>query len=95
MLILLYQETGTLRWSTVRERLWLTAPRSPRTGEPRRRLWGWIVPLFLVTALFELPVSRILNSVWASLFPSLAEPEGYSLAARFDTPEAREQIVGA
>src|SRR5262245_29219641 len=26
VLILLYRETGTLRWSTVRERLWLNTP---------------------------------------------------------------------
>lgn len=94
-LILLYQETGTLRWSTIRARLWLNSPRSPRTGAPDRRLWWWLVPLILVTAGFELFVARTLGSLWVSIFPFMAEPEGYALAAAFATPEARAQVVGA
>src|SRR5579871_3666941 len=38
VMILLYQEAGNLRWSTIRQRLWLQTPRSPRTGKPRGRL---------------------------------------------------------
>jgi membrane protease YdiL (CAAX protease family) len=94
-LILLYRETGTLQWSTVRERLWLNIPRSPQTGEPRRRLWWWLVPLILVTAIFELQLSPILDTIWVTIFPFMAEPEGYSLGSVFDTPEARAQMVGA
>jgi membrane protease YdiL (CAAX protease family) len=95
MLILLYQETGTLRWSTVRARLWLTTPHSPQTGEPRRRLWWWLVPLVIVTALFELKVSGLVTKFWVSMFPFLAEPEVYALGTFLDTPEARAQMVGA
>jgi uncharacterized protein len=94
-LILLYQETGTLRWSVVRERLWLQTPRSPKTGEPNRWLWWWLVPLVIVTAGFEMLILRTVGSFWVSVFPFMAEPEGYSLAAAFATPEARAQLVGA
>jgi membrane protease YdiL (CAAX protease family) len=93
--ILLYRELGTLRWAAVRERLWLNAPRSPQTGEPRRRLWWWLLPLILITALFQLQVSQFLDPIWISVFPFMAEPEGYSFAAVFATPEARAQLVGA
>lgn len=94
-LILLYRETGTLRWSTFSERLWLTPPRSPQTGEPRRRLWWWLVPLILVTAVFQMRVAGILEAIWVSIFPFMAEPQGYSLAGALATPEARAQLVGA
>lgn len=94
-LILLYRESGTLRWSAVSERLWLTTPRSPQSGQPRRKLWWWLVPLLLVTALFELTVSGMVNRIWVGLFPFLAEPPLYSLAGLLNTPEARAQLVGA
>jgi uncharacterized protein len=94
-LILLYRETGTLQWSTVRKHLWLNTPRSPQTGELRRRLWWWLVPLIIVTALFELQLGGILETIWVSIFPFMAEPAGYSLGAALDTPAASAQLVGA
>lgn len=94
-LILLYQETGTLRWSTVKERLWLTTPHSPQSGEPSRRLWWWLIPLVLVTAVFELALSGLVTKFWVSVFPFLTEPEVYALGTFLDTPEARAQMVGA
>jgi membrane protease YdiL (CAAX protease family) len=95
MLILLYRETGTLRWSTVKARLWLTTPRSPQSGEPNRSLWWWLIPLVIVTAIFELKLSGLVTKFWVSLFPFLAEPEAYALGTFLDTPEARAQMVGA
>ena len=38
--ILVGREQGTLRWSTVREALWLRSPRSPRSGRVGGRD-GW------------------------------------------------------
>ena len=46
-LILVYREQRTLRWSVVREVLWLRAPRSPKTGRRGGRMW-LAVPLLLV-----------------------------------------------
>src|SRR5512138_2171341 len=38
-MIIVRQEEGDLRWATIKRRLWLNAPRDPKTGETRRRLW--------------------------------------------------------
>jgi membrane protease YdiL (CAAX protease family) len=95
VMILLYGETGTLQPSKLRERLWLTTPRSPQTGEPNRRLWWWLVPIVLLTALFQLQLSGPLDQLWVSIFPFFAEPQSFSLAGMLDTPEARAQLVGA
>lgn len=93
-MILLYQETGNLRWSTIRQRLWLNMPRSPQTGEPRGRLWWWLVPLILVTAIYEMQISGIVDHLWVSLFPFLTEPPGFFLGTLLDTPAAKAQLVG-
>ena len=49
--ILVGREQRTLRWSTVREALWLRSPRSPRSGRVGGRIWLILIPLILaVTA---------------------------------------------
>jgi CAAX protease family protein len=45
--ILVGREQGTLRWSTVREALWLRSPRSPRSGRVGGRIWLILIPLIL------------------------------------------------
>ena len=45
---LLWREQRTLRWSVVREALWLTAPRSPRTGRLGGRVWLVLIPLLVL-----------------------------------------------
>lgn len=93
--ILLYRETGSLGWSALRSRLWLNAPRSPQTGATRGRLWWWLVPAIVLTALFDLGVKPALDRLWVSFFPFLAEPAGWALSDAIATPEARAQLVGA
>ncbi len=95
VMILLYQEAGNLRWSTIRQRLWLQTPRSPRTGKPRGRLWLWLIPLILVTALFDLQFKGIIDHLWVSVFPFLAEPHGFDLGSALATPAARAHLAGA
>jgi membrane protease YdiL (CAAX protease family) len=41
------REQRTLRWSTVREALWLRSPRSPRSGRIGGRLWLVVIPLIV------------------------------------------------
>src|SRR6185503_9211767 len=43
-LIIVWREEGDLRWTTVKRRLRLNAPRDRKTGETRRRLWLWVIP---------------------------------------------------
>ena len=71
--ILVGREQRTLRWSTVREALWLRSPRSPRSGRVGGRIWLILIPLILaVTAINELiptfaaPENRVLATLVAS-----------------------------
>ena len=49
------REQRTLRWSTVREALWLRSPRSPRSGRIGGRVWLVVIPLIVAfTAAQEL-----------------------------------------
>jgi membrane protease YdiL (CAAX protease family) len=67
--ILVGREQRTLRWSTVREALWLRSPRSPRSGRVGGRVWLIVIPLIVVvTAVTE-------------LIPTFAAPENRVLAA--------------
>ena len=52
---LVRREQRTLRWSTVREALWLRSPRSPRSGRSGGRVWLVVIPLIVgFTAAQEL-----------------------------------------
>lgn len=95
VLFLLYQETGSLRWSIVKVCLWLTAPRSPKTGEKRNRFLWWLIPLILLSAVFDMKLSGIVDKLWISLFPFLAEPSGFSMDAALSSPEWKSNMVGA
>lgn len=85
--IILYRETGTLNLGTVRGRTWRQKPRDPQTGEPRGRLWLWLIPTVLLGAVLEIAVSSPLTGAWTSILPFFAEPPGYSLESLMDTPE--------
>ena len=52
-LILVGREQGTLRWSRVRDALWLLSPRDPRSGRVGGRVWLWAIPFVLLFALWE------------------------------------------
>jgi membrane protease YdiL (CAAX protease family) len=93
--LLLRQEAGKVSWSELRRRLWITAPSYPRTGKPRGRLWLWIIPLILLSAVYALRISPVLQSLWASAFPFLAQPPGYALGAAIATPDAKAHLAGA
>ncbi len=95
VLVLLHRETGTLRWSTLRQRVWLNSPRSPQTGETRGRLWWWLIPVILLTAAYETQVAGMIHKLWIRTFPFFAEPRGFALGAALNTPEVKAQMVGA
>jgi uncharacterized protein len=80
-MIIVRREEGDLRWATLKRRLRLNVPRDPTTGQPRARLWLWVVPFLVAVALVELVLNTPLENAWVSVFPFLAEPEGYSLRA--------------
>ncbi len=58
VVVLLAREQRTLRWSTIREALWLRSPRSPRSGRIGGRVWLIIIPLsvaFFIESLIPFP----------------------------------------
>jgi membrane protease YdiL (CAAX protease family) len=77
VLILLWRELGTLRWSRVRQALWLRAPRSPRTGRRGGRLWLIVLPLFILLGVEEL-VPQIAHAVGRDLGPFLDSDAGHA-----------------
>jgi uncharacterized protein len=56
---LVAREQGSLRWSTVREALWLHSPRSPRSGRSGGRVWLVLIPLVLAFGAEELLSSGV------------------------------------
>jgi membrane protease YdiL (CAAX protease family) len=54
VLALVRREQGSLRWSVLKDALWLHRPQSPRTGRSGGRLWWLLVPLTLAVAAKEM-----------------------------------------
>jgi membrane protease YdiL (CAAX protease family) len=54
VLTLVAREQGTLRWSFLRDALWLRAPRGPRTRRRGGRLWLVVLPLIVAFGAEEL-----------------------------------------
>jgi membrane protease YdiL (CAAX protease family) len=94
-MIIVRREEGDLRWATIKRRLWLNTPRDPKTGEARRRLWLWVIPLLLAITVWELALTSSVDSLWVSIFPFFAEPPGYSMAAVFESQEVLAGLMGA
>jgi membrane protease YdiL (CAAX protease family) len=57
--ILFWREQRTLRWSTLREALWLRSPQSPRSGRIGGRLWLVLIPLMVAYAAVPFIFPRI------------------------------------
>ena len=67
---LVWFEQRSLRWSTVRDALWLRSPRSPRSGRVGGRLWLIVIPLVLLFGAEE-------------FIPTVSPPAGRDLATFF------------
>jgi|tagenome__1003787_1003787.scaffolds.fasta_scaffold20978628_2 membrane protease YdiL (CAAX protease family) len=69
---LIAREQGSLRWSVLKDALWLRAPRAPRTGRRGGRAWLILLPLVVVFGAEELlpvlshPASRDLGEFLGS-----------------------------
>src|SRR5215216_2887442 len=94
-MIIVRREEGDLRWAAAKRRLRLNVPRDPTTGQPRARLWLWVVPFLVAVALVELVLNTPIENTWVSVFPFLAEPEGYSLGAILGSQEVLQRLEGA
>jgi membrane protease YdiL (CAAX protease family) len=94
-MIIIRKEEGNLRWSTIRERLWLNKSRDPKTGQPRGVLWLWVVPFLVLIAFQEMFLGTSQDRIWVSIFPFFAEPAGFVLGSALESPEIQAQLVGA
>jgi membrane protease YdiL (CAAX protease family) len=65
---LVIREQRTLAWSTIRQALWLRAPRSPGSTRVRGRLWLLLIPLIVAYGAV------------AELIPAIAVPADRDLA---------------
>lgn len=94
-MLVVWKEEGDLRWATIKRRLWLNAPRDPKSGEARRSLWLWVIPFIVAIVAWELALRSFVDKPWVALFPFLAEPPGYSMNAVFGSREVLNHLVGA
>jgi membrane protease YdiL (CAAX protease family) len=94
-MIIVRREEGDLRWTTIKRRLRLNAPRDPKTGEARSTLWWWVIPFLIGIAVWELALTRYADRAWVTVFPFLAEPPGYSFGAFFESQENLHRLAGA
>ncbi len=92
-MIILYREEGNIQLSTIRRRFWLNHPVSAKTGETKKSLWGWIIPLILLVAFLDIALRPVIINLTGTVFPFLAEPKGYDGTALL-SPELRAQWVG-
>jgi membrane protease YdiL (CAAX protease family) len=94
-IIIVRKEEGDLCWATIKRRLRLNAPQEPTTGQTHRRLWLWVIPFIIVSAMWDIALVPIVQKLWVSILPFLAEPPGYSFAIVFESPEILQRLVGA
>src|SRR3712207_5472569 len=48
VMVLVHRERGSLRWSVLKDALWLHSPRSPKTGRAGGWLWLVLIPCALL-----------------------------------------------
>jgi membrane protease YdiL (CAAX protease family) len=82
VMVLLRRELGTLRWSRVREALWLQAPRDPRRGRTGGKVWWWLLPFVFLFAAKE-------------FVPGLPVPAARDFATFMDTGGGQDFFSGA
>jgi membrane protease YdiL (CAAX protease family) len=80
--VLVGREQRSLRWSTLREALWLRSPRSPRSGRIGGRVWLILVPLIVAFAAEE-------------LVPALPHADGRDLGAFLGSHAGQTFMHGA
>ena len=94
-LIIVRREEGDLRWTTVKRRLRLNAPRDRTTGEARGKLWLWIIPFLVASVVWDMALKSYVTDFSVAVFPSIAEPPGYGFEALLGSQEILARLVGA
>lgn len=89
-LAIIYRELGTLRWSAIRQRAWLQTPRDPKTDQPNLRLFWWLLPAFLFSAVIGFGLAGYLDAPMTWLFPAL-HPAPYQDSSQMATYDLKGQ----
>ena len=94
-LIIVRQEEGDLRWTTVKRRLRLNAPRDPGTGGTRRSLWLWVLPFLVASVVWDVALKSPVSDLSSSILSFLAEPPNHGFEAVFESRENLDRLVAA
>jgi membrane protease YdiL (CAAX protease family) len=81
VMVLVYRERGSLRWSVLKDALWLHSPRSPKTGRVGGRLWLVLIPCLLIFGVQE-------------FIPSFPPATGHDLPAFIESDAAAAFFSG-
>ncbi len=92
-------EQRSLRWSRLREALWLWAPRSPRSGRAGGRTWLIVIPLILLAGIEELiglpaPINRNFGEFLSSDAGKAMFDGSWGLFALFMTMAVFNTVLG-
>jgi uncharacterized protein len=93
-MIILYHEERNIHLGTIGRRFRLYHPVSPKTGETKKALWWWIIPLTILVALIDLALRPVIIRLTGATLPFLTQPKGYDMSTMF-TPELFARWVGA
>lgn len=94
-LILLKNEYGKINLSIIKNGLLLLHPKIPGTEKTNKLLWLLIIPIILITAFFQLYITKIIINWWTELIPLFKEPYMYSLSSLIDSEDGRNNISGS
>jgi membrane protease YdiL (CAAX protease family) len=81
VLVLVRREQGSLRWSVVKDALWLRPPRRPSTGHRGGRLWLILIPLIIAIAAEE-------------MLPTLPTPAAHDLGRFLGSDDGQTFLSG-
>jgi uncharacterized protein len=82
-LAILRRELGGLRWSSIKQRIWLNLPRDPHTGKARKVLFLWTVPAIAANVVGIFLGIR-LDQAWTNWLPGFDEPSYANLGVLAD-----------
>ncbi len=91
-LVIIYRELGTLRWSAIRQRTWLQTPRDPKTDQPNRKLYWWVLPPLLLDALGDCRSWRLSGCAYSLVVSWCAGPAVHRYGS-IGSPRVRGPMV--
>jgi membrane protease YdiL (CAAX protease family) len=94
-LILLKNEYGRINISVIKNGLMLNNPKIPGTNKENKFLWFLIIPIILITAFFQIYITKIIINWWTNLIPIFTEPYTYSLSSLINSEGGRNEISGS